>query len=131
MVQIPFAFILGVAFAYITVVTGSVVPAIIIHFINNFYFCVASIADTYCTASGKLIVNYGISTLFVVMGIIGCAMLSRKSYFRKRLYKPKTNISQGSAFVIFFFTSPCMIIASAIYLIEAILLLLPQAANLL
>lgn len=129
MVQIPFAFILGVVFAYITVVTGSVIPAIIIHFINNLFSCVGEIANQYGTELVKLLINYGLFSLFIILGIIGCCILSEKSYFHKRLYKPNSIISQGRTFAAFY-SSPCIIIATVIYLLEAVILLFPTGVNL-
>ncbi len=129
MVQIPFAFILGLVFAYITVITGSVIPAIIIHFINNLYSCISEIANQYGTALVKLLVSYGLFSLFIILGIIGCCLLSEKSYFHKRLYKPNSIISQGKTFAAFY-SSPCIIISTVIYLLEAALLLIPTDVNL-
>lgn len=37
LVQIPFAFLLGLYLGYITVYTHSIFPAVILHFINNFF----------------------------------------------------------------------------------------------
>lgn len=130
MVQIPFAFALGLIFAYITVVTGSVIPAVIIHFINNFYSCISEIATESWSEEVQLIVNNVPFIIFIILGLIGCAVLSRKTvYFKKRLYRPKSLISQGRSFVTFFFTSPCIILFSAYHILQACLLLLPQAAN--
>ncbi len=131
-VQIPFAFVLGIFFAYITVVTGSVIPAVIIHFINNFYSCISEISAELWSEEIQVIVNYVPFILFIAMGIIGCAVLSRKTvYFKKRLYLPDSPVSQSSAFVTFFFTSPCIIVFWAYNLLLSLILLLPQAGNML
>jgi len=38
-VQIPFAFIVGLIFGYITVLSNSIWPAVAAHFLNNFFSC--------------------------------------------------------------------------------------------
>lgn len=129
-IQIPFAFALGLILAYITVVTGSVIPAIIIHFINNFYSCITQIATELWSKEIQFIVNYVPFILFVILGLIGCVFLSRKTvYFKKRLYRPQSLLTQRRSFVTFFFTSPCIIIFWAYHILQAGLLLLPQMAE--
>ena len=99
-------------------------------FINNFYSCISEIATESWSEEVQLIVNYVPFIIFIILGLIGCAVLSRKTvYFKKRLYRPKSLISQGRSFVTFFFTSPCIILFSAYHILQACLLLLPQAAN--
>ena len=43
MVQAPFAFVGGIALGYATLVTRSIWPAVIVHFLNNFLSCVYDI----------------------------------------------------------------------------------------
>ncbi len=123
-VQIPFTFILGVVFAYITVITGSVIPAIIIHFINNLFSCVSELLGIYCGEIIAMIVLNVIFALFIGSGVLGCHFLNQKGYFKRKLYKPQWMLKEGQAFATFFFTSPCLLIPLVIYAAEAAMLLI-------
>lgn len=123
-VQIPFAFILGLIFAYITVVTGSVIPAMLIHFINNFYSCVSEIVNKFGSQTAQVAVNFGLFALFILMGIIGSVKLSKKGYFAVHLYKSGTGLSNTSKLGAFLCT-PCMIICVLVYLVEMVIQLIP------
>lgn len=121
-IQIPFAFILGLVFAYITVLSGSVIPAMIIHFLNNFNSCIAAVAGIYLGEDGEIVFSLFILVFYIATGIIAVIMLKKKNYFRKKLYKPHSVSSPGMTFAAFL-SSPCVIVASSLYLIEAIYLL--------
>ncbi len=78
--QIPFAFILGLVFAYVDCITGSIIPSIIIHFINNFYAVMINIlqSSNFIDNTTFYIVYYTIILLFCILGLLSFIYLSKK-----------------------------------------------------
>lgn len=84
-IQIPFAFIVGLVLAFITIKTNSIVPAIIVHFLVNFRSVLISI-----TLENKFISDEMLNYIYLILllavfaaGIISAAILSRKKNFFK------------------------------------------------
>lgn len=79
-VQIPFAFILGLIFAYIDCKTNSIIPSIIIHFINNFYAVIMDILNNEGIVSDKsfYIISYAFIIGFCILGIISFIFILKK-----------------------------------------------------
>lgn len=77
LVQIPFALVVGLTLGYITVKTNSIIPSMIIHFLNNLY---AISIDIIATQSSHLseIFRYTASVLFLIAGIISYIYISMK-----------------------------------------------------
>lgn len=76
--QIPFAFLLGLFFGYAVIKTGSIWTAVIIHFFNNgCAFLYSYILKSLPVKFVPLLV-YGYNFFFIVLGIIGLLLLSRK-----------------------------------------------------
>lgn len=76
LLQIPFAFILGLIFAYLTVQTGSIWPAVLIHFLTNATSVCLEYAGLFLPdtdAQGML--NGTAFAVMAVIGIIGAAIL--------------------------------------------------------
>ena len=71
-VQIPFAFILGLVFAYVDCKTNSIIPSIIIHFINNFYSVMMDILQNSGELSDRINTSVYFITIsaFCILGII-------------------------------------------------------------
>lgn len=78
-IQIPFAFILGLVFSFIVVKTNSLLPTIIIHFLNNCFAVIISIMES----SMKFTIHqintiYAVAMFIVVcLGIISALILSK------------------------------------------------------
>ena len=70
MVQIPFAFIGGVMFAFLTVKTGSILPAMAVHFSNNFLSCIQNLV---INNSSEYVGNFIASIIFSVILVLGIA----------------------------------------------------------
>ena len=121
LIQIPFAFLIGLVFAYITINTGSVIPAIIIHFLNNFNSCVMALIGNNYPPYVQILVSYGIIVVVGILGTLGFKYLSKKRILSKQLYKPECLTSAPMAFGTFF-SSPFIIALTAILLISAFLL---------
>lgn len=108
--QIPFAFIVGIGLGYCTVYTGSVIPAMIIHAVNNSISVVLSyVADkTSPLESGIISVLYLVVLLLI--GVCGLILLLKNDpaalkLSNDRSEKASTKIGWicGSAWMVVFF----------------------------
>lgn len=125
-VQIPFAFMLGLLFAFIDCKTNSLIPSIILHFLNNFYAVLMDISQTNEIFSDKTfyIINFSIIAVFCIFGLIGVLCLTKKD-------KNFFTISDNSNIltltlkekVLCFLSNPGIIISLVIFFIESIFLL--------
>lgn len=79
--QIPFAFILGLIFAYIDCKFNSIFPSIAIHFLNNLYAVTmsilrdASILSNYVTT----IISYSLIIFFCIAGFVSYIVLAKRN----------------------------------------------------
>lgn len=115
-IQIPFAFIVGIALGIITVITDSIWPAILVHFLNNSYATIMSAIISYTNftiLSGLFLI------LIIALGIIGLVVLIKKQAFSK-FKKPETSLSGVSRFFRML-SAPTTIIFIAIMILEACL----------
>ncbi len=78
-VQIPFAFILGLVFGFIVIKTNTLLPTIIIHFLNNFYAVVISIMESSMTFTYHQLNTFYSVTMFIIvtLAIISAIILSK------------------------------------------------------
>lgn len=84
-IQIPFAFIVGLSLAFITIKTNSILPCIIVHFLINFRSVFVSILLDNNLVAENILNNVYLIILFVlfVMGILSAAILSKRKNFFK------------------------------------------------
>lgn len=84
-IQIPFAFMVGLALAFITIKSNSLIPAIAVHFLVNFRSVLISISVDNKIMSESTLNNIYFIVLLVVLGlgIVSAAILSRKKNFFK------------------------------------------------
>lgn len=77
LLQIPFAFILGLIFGYLTVQTGSIWPAVLIHFLNNAFSIALEYAAQFQTeaVAARFSLNGAGFTVLAVIGVIGAGLL--------------------------------------------------------
>lgn len=78
LVQIPFAFIVGLILGYLVVHTGSMLPAILVHFFNNLCSCLMVIFGFYLDAHVYNIFSYILVILIFVIGMLGFCYLSKR-----------------------------------------------------
>ena len=78
--QIPFAFILGLIFAYVDCLINSIVPSIIIHFLNNFYSVMIDILNSSALIDDTAfaLIYYTLITVFCLLGLLSFIYLSRR-----------------------------------------------------
>lgn len=127
-VQIPFAFILGLIFAYIDCKTNSIIPSIIIHFINNFYAVIMDILHNDGIVSDKsfFIINYAFIIGFCILGIISFIFILKKDrhFFKLSDKNDTSNICAKNLTLKeknkTFFLSAGVITAMAMFMLETI-----------
>ena len=93
-VQIPFAAVFGLVVGYIALATDSIIPCIIIHFLNNFVAGVEQITNQYASDRVSTVVVYGCFLLYLVLGVIGFVMICKK------YERPFDNIKEKSALTV-------------------------------
>lgn len=109
-VQIPFAFIGGLALAFLVMYTGSIIPAMLLHFANNFY---AVIGDIVTTQFGTLIGNIFYILVMgaaLLLALLGLFFLSRKDKSLFHIEKSDSALTLKERLKTFFLT-PGVIIA--------------------
>ena len=113
-VQIPFALVFGLAAGMVVIITDSLWPAIIAHFINN----ALSIVSSYNT-SEQMLTYMGYLVIFFVFGaVISAVYFAIKGKIKK--LNIKGSLSVGKA-LIFSFVSPTVIIYVLFQLYRALL----------
>ena len=126
--QIPFAFICGLFFAYITIATDSLWPAIIVHAMNNGMSCVSTVLIQYFDENTANMFYYIASIGGIVLGVI--ALIFYLIFYKKDfiLKKPSKipNFSSAKKFRKFM-SSPGMIIATILYTFQAISLVIASS----
>ena len=84
--QIPFAFILGLVLAYVACKTNSILPSIIIHFLNNFYAVMLDILQSTGVFNDRIfmMIYFFLIASFCILGLISFFYLIKKdkNYFR-------------------------------------------------
>lgn len=108
MVQIPFAFIAGIAIGYAVITTGTLWTGIIIHFLNNSLSVVQTVAynvmpeETFNVFSRVLIISVG------VLGLICGIVLYEKKMF-KRLHSGSRALTNAEKTGAFFLNVPMLL----------------------
>jgi len=75
-VQIPFTFCCGLAFGFIVLKTNSLLPSIIIHFLNNALAVTAEILNAYSVVSDDVI-YLGYAVIFLITAVLALIFLRR------------------------------------------------------
>lgn len=79
MVQIPFAFIAGIAIGYAVTVTGSMWTGVLIHFLNNLASIIMQIGIDNCSETVSAVITMSVVFVIMISGII-CAAIYFKNY---------------------------------------------------
>lgn len=98
LLQIPFAFIAGVAIGYAVVTTESLWTGVLIHFCNNAFSVALSLVVTFCgeDSSAAYVCN---SLFYVLIAVgVGCAFLYVKKINRTAMKKSPL-VNQGKDFI--------------------------------
>ena len=124
-IQTPVTFLTGLVLAYLTVKTNSLIPAIIVHFVNNSSSVAFSLlSQLKLDEMVYSVIDFSLALVFVLSGLICTAMLIKK--FGNKLFEfdssPEDNpngltMAKRLRYV---FTSPWMIIYTAVVLLLCI-----------
>lgn len=120
LVQFVFATLVGLILGYVTVKTDSIVPAVLIHLLNNSMSVVSSVVEHFAGIKTEDITVW-FFVGWIVIGGISALILGFKGYFRKSekaVYEPFQNTT-GKKLAAFFFV-PGMIFPFAYFIISII-----------
>lgn len=106
--QIPFAFGVGLVLGYATVYTGSMLPAILIHAINNTVSVMLDYATSTMSPMIQAAVTYLYFAVMLLIGICGFIILVKTDIAPFKLSTERTE--NGKRDVKWFLTSPAVII---------------------
>ncbi len=119
--QIVFAFILGLIFGYIDCKTNSIIPSIVVHFINNFYAVLLDVLSSVGINDGiYLSIYYFLVTLFCLLGVLSFIYLLKTEKNIFKIKEAKSILTLKEKFRAFF-SSPGIILITVIFSIETIL----------
>lgn len=123
-IQIPFAFILGLVFGYIDCKANSIIPSIIIHFINNFYSVMMDIlqSESIVTTHTFYLIYYGLFVAMLVLGILAFLYIMKKDKNYLSISDTSNEVSLSLKDKI-----NCFFTSSGVIVILAILILLTLA----
>ena len=117
-VQIPFAFIVGLICGFLVVKTGSMLPAIFLHLLNNGTSVVLDIISNYTTNDMYTLISTAIIFLLTLIGFISISILTKKGLSLNFNNTPNgVNELCISDKIISFLTNPgCIVIISLLIL---------------
>ena len=132
--QIIFAFLLGLIFGYVDCKTNSIVPSVVIHFINNFYAVSTDIINQNGIFDSDTVtaLNIGMIIMFLILGVLSYVYLAKRD---NKVFKV-TDIPSGGAkseltlkekFVACF-TTPGIIVSLSFFIFEMLMNLIPEEA---
>ncbi len=120
--QIPFAFILGLVLGWLTVQTGSIWPAVLLHFANNAMSVVLSWSEQFTGKSdGPIVVTYMLVCLAGT--IVFLAVFLQKKPYSEDLLRPVGNspsllpLSQRVSAVV---TAPAFLVGGIVWILMLI-----------
>lgn len=119
--QIVFAFILGLIFGYIDCKTNSIMPSIVVHFINNFYAVLLDVLSTTGIDDRiYLSIYYFLVILFCLLGVLSFIYLlkTEKNIFKFKEAKSILTLKEKFGA---FFSSPGIILITVVFSIETVL----------
>ncbi len=95
-IQTPFAFVVGLVLGYVTVYTGSMLPAMIIHFANNAVSVLMSYLYGNIPFENLVTIIYlFISVLFAIIGVACIAALSKRDKNMLNVSSPDDELTFG------------------------------------
>ena len=80
LVQIPYTILGGLLLGYLAVVTESLWPSIILHFLNNFYSVIVMCVSDNFSDRASTIAALVMIVLFGIIGVIGAVKYTRRKY---------------------------------------------------
>ncbi len=114
--QIPFAFLVGLILAFITVKTNSILIAIAVHFTNNLVSVIFDYTSISLMARNTIYIIY--LAICMLVGIISVCLYKQEKLFEFEKAESEVKTSLKAKW---FFTSPAIIMFAILSLFEAIL----------
>lgn len=118
--QMPFAFLVGLSLAFITIKSGSIWISAVVHLINNSISVLVDYALSAFSENMQNVIYYIYLALALSVGIIGFFIYTKKEEKPFSLGDANMVTSEGTKYK-HFFLSPVMIIFAVICIIEAML----------
>lgn len=81
--QLPFAFVLGLVFGYVYLLTGRLWVGMVIHFLNNALSVVVDGASLYLSENGVLVLQMAVFAVAVVIGVAAGVLLTAHPTLKK------------------------------------------------
>lgn len=113
--QSCFALIVGLALGFIAVKTGSIIPGMIIHFINNLSCLIIAIVDNNTKISSAY-TSAALNIFFVILGLISLLYLIKEQRQSLTLPRYSSPIPMKKRMTTFF-SSPMMVVFIIIFII--------------
>lgn len=114
--QIPFAFLLGLYLGFITVKTESILPAVLLHFINNLFSVITGYLSDNLSTKAEQLMFPAYFLVLIAFGFIGILMLKEKNIFK--FENTESVLSEKEKITAFIF-APSTIIVMAVVILEA------------
>ena len=122
-VQIPFAFIVGLACGFIVVKTNSIIPAMVLHLLNNGTSVIIDITANYVGDNLYSVISSVIIFVLTLIGFISIVLLVKKGLNCK--FESRSIVSLGAKDrIVQFFANPGTIILLSFFIIEAFITLI-------
>lgn len=118
--QIPFAFLVGIILAYITVKSGSIWIAVIIHGINNSISVLMDYVFMGLSTNLQNVLYYAYLAVVLIAAIVGAYWYNKRNSDAFTFKKVDMKSKEVEKYK-FFFTSPLVIVFSVICFVEALL----------
>ena len=112
---------MGLILGYLTLVTGSIIPAVVLHFINNLLSGLVGLADEFISYESAIVFQWCYYTVFLALGVIGYVLL-KKNYSTPflKLKNDRLSLPGKAAVKTFFLTSPATIIICIYFIGSAV-----------
>lgn len=121
-VQIPFAFVLGIILAFLTVYTKSILPAMLLHFCNNTFAVVLEIINDIIDNDQILVtIEICIFLISIVVGLISFYYFTKKNKNMAKIEKSTSMLTLKEK-LSSSFTSAAAILTILIYLAQAFIM---------
>lgn len=126
-VQIPFAFIVGLVLGFVRVKTDSMLPAIMIHFSNNFFAVIITMISDSASENIAGIIDGMAVTLLIIAGIIALWYLvkNEKQFFEYESENGKSSLFTFKEKMKIFLTNGFVIADIILLTFTALILLAP------
>lgn len=109
MVQIPYTVIGGLIMGYLAVVTGSLWPSIVLHFINNLYSLIILSAGDNLGSVATTVVTAIMFIGFAISGIVGVVKLAKEKPQLIRLDNGDSKLTIKEKLSAFVLNGPCIV----------------------